>query len=111
MQDITVAEVKERMDAGEKLHIIDVREVHEWEMGHISDINWPMGTVPIKIMDMEKDQLEELKGKELIINCRSGGRSGQITNYLRGQGFSNVKNLLGGMLAWKAEVDPEFNVQ
>ncbi len=111
MQDITVTEVKERMDAGEELHIIDVREVHEWEMDHISEINWPMGTVAVKLMEMEADQLAELKGKELIINCRSGGRSGQIVNYMRSQGFSNVKNLLGGMLAWKAEIDPEFNVQ
>lgn len=105
MEDITVREVKERMDAGEKLDIIDVREPHEWDMAHITDQNWPMATVPARVAE-----LQEFKDKELIINCRSGGRSGQITMYLRSQGFSKVRNLLGGMLAWKAEIDPEFNV-
>lgn len=111
MEDITVTEVKERMDAGEELFIIDVREPHEWDQDHITDRNWPMGSVPAKVMGMEVEELKAFKEKELIINCRSGGRSGQITHYLRSQGFSNVRNLLGGMLAWKAEVDPNFNVQ
>lgn len=106
MQDITVRELKDRMDAGESIRIIDVRERWEWENDHITEENWPMATVPVRVAD-----LADYKDKELVINCRSGGRSGQITNYLRGQGFTKVRNLIGGMLAWKEEIDPSFNVE
>lgn len=106
MADITVKELKERLDAGEALVVVDVRETWEWENGHITELNIPMGTVPVRI-----NELDQYKDQELVINCRSGGRSGQITNYLSGQGFSKVRNLAGGMLAWKSEIDPSFNVE
>ncbi len=106
MNDITVKELKERMDAGTAPRIIDVREPHEWEMGHITDELFPMASVPVRI-----DELKNSQDAELVVHCRSGGRSGQIAMYLRQQGFQNVRNLLGGMLAWKEEVDPSFNVQ
>lgn len=106
MNDITVQELKERMDNETAPRIIDVREPHEWEMGHITDELFPMATVPTRL-----DELKESMDVELVVHCRSGGRSGQIANYLRQQGFANVRNLAGGMLAWKQHIDPTFNVQ
>lgn len=105
MSDCTVKELKERLDAGTAPKIIDVREVYEYETGNIGVQNIPMGEVPGRV-----SELTEFKDQELIIHCRSGGRSGQIANFLRAQGFSNVRNLTGGMLAWKAEIDPSFQI-
>ena len=103
MKEITVLDLKKRMDDGNAPRVIDVREPHEWDMDHITDENIPMGTVPVRMNELGKDE-------ELVIACRSGGRSGQITAYLSSQGFSNVSNLAGGMMAWKANIDPGFNV-
>lgn len=94
--DITIEELKERLDKGEKLHIIDVREVFEHEAFNIGGENIPMGTIPTKM-----NNLEHLKNEEVIVYCRSGNRSGNIKNFLTSSGFTNVKNLLGGMLAWQ----------
>jgi rhodanese-related sulfurtransferase len=105
MSDITVQELKSRLDAGTAPKIIDVREPYEYEAGHIHAENIPMGTVPARIAE-----LGGYRDQELVICCRSGGRSGQITNYLRAQGFANVRNLTGGMLAWQAQIDPSFRV-
>lgn len=101
--DITVLELKERLDRGEQLNILDVREIPEFNAGCISDFNIPMGEIPNQL-----DRLADLKDKELILYCRSGGRSGAMTQYLKSQGFQDVRNLLGGVLAWKAEIDPNF---
>lgn len=103
MQEITVTELKARMDANEAPRVIDVREPHEWDMDHITDENVPMGTVPAHYMNWDKEA-------ELVVACRSGGRSGQITAFLTAQGFKNVSNLAGGMLAWKDNINPGFNV-
>lgn len=105
MADITVQELNERIGNGTAPKIIDVRETWEYETDHIEAENIPMGIVPVKIMD-----LQDYKDQELVVCCRSGGRSGQICQYLRGQGFSNVRNLTGGMMAWQANIDPNFNV-
>jgi rhodanese-related sulfurtransferase len=101
--DITVKELKERLDRGEKLNILDVREVPEFNAGKISNFNIPMGEIPHQLA-----RLTEFKDQELILYCRSGGRSGAMTQYLKSQGFKNVRNLIGGVLAWKAEIDPSF---
>lgn len=106
MNTITVKELKDRMDAGTAPRVIDVREGWEYEMDHVTEENIPMGEIPSRV-----DELSDSKENELVICCRSGGRSGSITMFLNGQGFSNVINLQGGMLDWKAEIDPEFNVQ
>jgi rhodanese-related sulfurtransferase len=107
--DIFVTELQERLSNGETPIMIDVREESEWakqtlpgvikiSLGYISDM-------------LEEGKLDEYKDKEVIMICRSGGRSGQATNFLRNNGFVGVRNLSGGMLAWKAYVDPTFNVQ
>jgi rhodanese-related sulfurtransferase len=107
MQDISVRELQERIKKGEAPVMIDVREEFEWNMQHLSGVKKiSLGNLPEKL-----DEIGELKGEEVVLICRSGGRSGRATDYLRQQGFSQARNLTGGMLAWKAQVDSAFNVE
>ena len=96
MDDINVIELKTRIDNGEKLHIIDVREPYEFEEFNIGAQLIPLGSLPNSI-----DELSELKGEEIIIHCKSGGRSGSAKAFLTAQGFTKVRNLLGGMIDWQ----------
>jgi len=95
MDTITVDEVKRRMDAGEELHLVDVREPFENEEFNIGGILLPLGM----IQTMQTDEIDDLKDKEVILYCRSGNRSGQAAMFLEMMGFQNTKNLLGGMVA------------
>lgn len=97
MQNITVEELKARIDAGEKINIVDVREPHENAEFNIGGVLIPLG----KIQMMQVDELEDLKNEEVIVYCRSGNRSGQACMILDTLGFRNTKNLVGGMLAWQ----------
>jgi rhodanese-related sulfurtransferase len=97
MQLITISELQERLLKGEKLNLVDVREPSEHEEFNIGGELIPLG----KIQSMEVDQLEALKDQELICYCRSGNRSGQACQILDMLGFTNTKNLQGGMLAWQ----------
>jgi rhodanese-related sulfurtransferase len=97
MQTITVEELKYRMDAGEKLNIVDVREPYENADFNIGGILYPLG----QVQSMSVDELEPFKDEELILYCRSGNRSGQACMILDTLGFKNTKNLVGGMLAWQ----------
>ncbi|RMG69603.1 MAG: rhodanese-like domain-containing protein [Bacteroidetes bacterium] len=106
MQDITVKELKERLDAGNPPVMIDVREQFEWDRQHLPGVKKiSLGTLPQSLPD-----LAALKDQEVVLICRSGGRSGRATAFLRQQGFSQARNLIGGMLAWKEEVDQTFDV-
>jgi rhodanese-related sulfurtransferase len=97
MQNITAEELKQRMDNGEALNIVDVREPHEHAEFNIGGILIPLGDVRA----MQIDELEELKDKEVIVYCKSGNRSGQAAMLLETMGFSNVVNLQGGMMRWR----------
>ena len=97
MENITVDEVKSRLDAGEKLNLVDVREPYENEEFNIGGILHPVGLV----MAMMVDELEPYRDEEIILYCRSGNRSGQACQILDSMGFKNTKNLVGGMLAWQ----------
>jgi rhodanese-related sulfurtransferase len=97
MQNITAEEVKERLDKGEQLNLVDVREPHEHAEFNIGGILFPLG----KIQAMQVDELENLKDEEVILYCRSGNRSGQAAMILDTMGFTNTKNLTGGMLKWQ----------
>lgn len=96
MNDITIEELKERMDKGELLHIIDVREQHEFE-----EFNIGARLIPLSSLPMHLQELEPLKNSEIILHCRSGNRSGQAKLLMEDMGFTHVRNLLGGMLAWQ----------
>lgn len=97
MQLITTDELKTRLDAGEELNLLDVREPHENQEFNIGGQLIPLGDVRA----LQLDELETLKDQEIIVYCRSGNRSGQACLVLEGTGFSNVKNLVGGMLEWQ----------
>ncbi len=97
MNTITVEELKARIDAGEQLNIVDVREPHEHAEFNIGGILHPLG----RIQTMDMDELESLKDKEVIFYCRSGNRSGQACMFAETMGFTNVINVTGGMLAWR----------
>jgi rhodanese-related sulfurtransferase len=97
MQEITVEELKKRMDAGEKLNIIDVREPEEYAEYNIGAKLIPLGS----ILSMQVDELEDYKNDELIVHCRSGKRSAQACLFLETMGYANCKNLVGGILEWQ----------
>lgn len=97
MTTITAQEVKTRIDAGEKLNIVDVREPYENAEFNIGGSLVPLGAIQM----MQLDDLEAYKNEELILYCRSGNRSGQACLILETAGFTNVKNLSGGMLNWR----------
>jgi rhodanese-related sulfurtransferase len=100
MTNITPEEVKQRLDAGENLHLLDVRQPEENAEFNIGGILFPLG----KIQSMQTEDIEDLKDEEVICYCRSGNRSGQAALYLEQFGFTNVKNLTGGMLAWREKI-------
>jgi rhodanese-related sulfurtransferase len=97
MADITVQELIERMDKGEKLNIIDVREVYENEEFNIGATLIPLGELPGRL-----PELDALKNEEIIVHCRSGARSNNAKLFMMSEGFTNVRNLLGGMLEYRA---------
>jgi rhodanese-related sulfurtransferase len=101
MQVITIEDLKARLDAGETLHILDVREPGEHAEFNIGGTLLPLG----KVQTMQVDEIEEWRDKEIICYCRSGNRSGQACLLLETFGFKNIKNLQGGMLAWQAKYE------
>jgi|SRR5690349_11850654 rhodanese-related sulfurtransferase len=101
MTNISPEEVKQRMDKGEKLHLVDVRQPEETAEYNIGGIALPLGD----IQNMQTDDIDDLKNEEVILYCRSGNRSGIAAMMLDQMGFSNTKNLEGGMLAWREKFD------
>ena len=100
MKTLSVEDLNQRKDDFE---LIDVRENHEREGGHIGGKHIPMSTLQGRESEIPKD-------KEVVIYCRSGNRSGNVVMYLQQQGYENLYNLEGGMLAWKDRIDPNMNV-
>ena len=97
MKTITAAELQAKIEAGEAVNLIDVREVGEVEEGHIPGIvNIPLGLLEFRMHELDKNE-------HYYMICRSGGRSGQATAFLESQGY-NVTNMTGGMLDWAGEV-------
>jgi rhodanese-related sulfurtransferase len=100
MQDITVNELKARLDSGDNNFIfIDVREPYEYEEFNLGAKLIPLGT----IIQAASTELADDKDAEIIVHCRSGARSGQAKMILMNMGFPNVRNVLGGVLAWRGE--------
>lgn len=97
VKEITPVEVLEKLKNGEELQLIDVREVEEWNEGHIEQARLiPMSSLPARIDELDKE-------KPIIMVCRSGARSHRTSEYLMQFGF-DVTNMVGGMLAWPGEV-------
>jgi sulfur-carrier protein adenylyltransferase/sulfurtransferase len=99
MKEITVQELKAKMDAKEDFQFIDVREPHEVEIAEIGAELMPMGEILSQVDKISRDKM-------VVIHCRSGARSGTIVQALEAQhGFKNLYNLKGGILAWSREID------
>ena len=102
--DITPSEVAEKLEKGEEIVLIDVREPHEWNAGHIEGAtHMPMNQVPQRLSEIPRD-------RDVVMICRSGARSGHVQHHLGQQGYTRVKNLVGGMQRWAREVDPKIRV-
>lgn len=102
MQTITAEELKARLDAGEKVNLIDVRADIEHQEFNIGGTLYPL---PV-IQSMAIEPLEHLKNEEVICYCRSGQRSNMACLMLEHMGFTNTYNLVGGMLNWKEKFPP-----
>jgi sulfur-carrier protein adenylyltransferase/sulfurtransferase len=102
--EIGVTELKERLDTGETLDLVDVREAFEWRIANLGEFGArmiPMGEVADRVGELDP-------AREIIVYCRSGARSGDVVHFLRERGYARARNLRGGILAWGAEVDPSF---
>lgn len=98
---ITVRDLKDRLDKGDKIFLLDVREPHEYSMAKIEgSVLIPLGELPTSLEKLNADD-------EIVALCHRGMRSADAMGFLMQQGFSNVKNLVGGIDAWSIEVDPE----
>lgn len=103
MKEISVQELKDMRDQGVEFQLIDVREPFEYEVSNLDGINIPLSGVIIEADKIEKDI-------PVVVHCRSGKRSAQAIMLLEQQGYTNLSNLQGGILAWKETFDPELDV-
>lgn len=97
-REMTADELLEKLNAGETLNLIDVREPDEWEEGHVKQAR----SIPLSQFQARAHEVHDVEG-EVVFICRSGGRSGRVCEFLTLQGF-DVVNVAGGMLAWQGEV-------
>jgi adenylyltransferase/sulfurtransferase len=98
--EITALDLKRRLDAGDKLFILDVREPNEYQINRIEGSTLiPLGELPRRYQELPKDV-------EIIAQCKMGGRSARAQEFLKSVGYTNVTNLKGGILDWVDKVDP-----
>ena len=99
MPEITPLELAERLRAGD-IDLIDVREPHEWDIAHIPGARLiPLGNLPAAVPSLDRT-------RDIVVQCRSGARSGRAVRLLQAAGFTRVRNLVGGILRWSDDVDP-----
>ena len=96
---IHVEDLKKRLDANEDIFVLDVREPHEYQICNIKGHLIPLNDLPRRMGELDKD-------RETVVHCRSGSRSSKAVEFLQANGFKNVKNLAGGILAWAEKIDP-----
>ncbi len=100
MKEVTVQELKALIDSGADFQLIDVREPHEYDICNLGGELIPQGEIPHQVEKVSKD-------RQVILQCRSGARSGNMVQWLeKNHGFTNLYNLKGGILAWAREIDP-----
>jgi sulfur-carrier protein adenylyltransferase/sulfurtransferase len=97
--EITPQELKKRLDRGDDLYILDVREPHEYQICNLGGHLIPLGDLSRRVNELDSS-------REIVAHCRSGKRSAEAIEFLRGAGFRKIWNLKGGILAWSDEVDP-----
>jgi len=96
---MTVKELKHRLNAGDDLFILDVREPYEYQIANIGGKLIPQNDVPQRLGEIDRN-------REIVVQCLSGGRSQRIAEYLKQAGYAKVSNLAGGIRAWSEEIDP-----
>lgn len=99
--EMQVEELKRRLDAGDDLFVLDVREPHEYQICNLNGYLIPLGDLPKRVHELDSS-------REIVAHCRSGVRSGKAVDFLRQAGFKKVHNLAGGILAWADRVDPKM---
>ncbi|MEK9500073.1 rhodanese-like domain-containing protein [Gaopeijia maritima] len=102
--EIEPTELKARMDAGDAPVLLDVREPYEKDIADLPEVGQlriPLGDVAARFGELSRDD-------ELVVYCRSGGRSGSVVQFLQAQGFDKAINLRGGVLGWQEDVDPSL---
>ena len=98
--ELTALELKQRLDRGDKLRIIDVREPNEYQINRIPGSELiPLGDIPKRYAELDPNE-------EIVVQCKMGGRSAKAADFLRSVGFKHVLNLKGGILDWVDKVDP-----
>jgi len=98
---ITPVELKRRLDAGEDVFVLDVREPHEYQIVNIGAPLIPLGDLPNRLNELDPN-------REIVIHCKTGGRSQRAAEFLQKSGFKNVANLAGGITGWATDVDPKL---
>ena len=99
--EITPRELKERLDRGDEIFILDVREPHEYQICNLNGYLIPVGDIQKRVGELDPN-------REIVAHCKMGGRSAKAVNFLRRAGFTKVYNLTGGILAWADRVDPKM---
>jgi molybdopterin/thiamine biosynthesis adenylyltransferase/rhodanese-related sulfurtransferase len=97
--EISVNELKQKMDHGEDINVLDVREPHEYEVANIGVRLIPLGDLPQRLVELDQDEY-------FVVHCKTGGRSAKAVKLLQDAGFHNVYNVKGGITAWSEEIDP-----
>lgn len=103
MKELTVEELKSKIDNGEDFQLIDVREEFEYEVSNLNGVNIPLADVVLEMDKISRD-------KPVVVHCRSGKRSAQAIFLLEQEGYDNLYNLKGGILAWRDAFDPDMQV-
>jgi molybdopterin/thiamine biosynthesis adenylyltransferase/rhodanese-related sulfurtransferase len=99
--EIPVEELKRRLDAGEDIFVLDVREPHEFQICNIHGHLIPLGDLPKRVHELDSS-------REIVVHCKSGARSAKAVDFLRQSGFKRASNLTGGILAWADRIDPSL---
>jgi len=100
MTDISVEELKQRLDRGDNLFVLDVREPHEYQICNLGGHLIPLNDLPKRVGELDPS-------KEIVVHCKMGGRSAKAADFLRQSGFTRVHNLAGGITAWAERIDPK----
>src|SRR5581483_9556764 len=98
--EMTVEELKRRLDAGDDLFVLDVREPHEYQICNIGGHLIPLGDLPNRVNELDSS-------REIVAHCKGGTRSAKAVDFLRQAGFTRVHNLAGGIMAWADRIDPK----
>ncbi len=99
--EIQPEELKRRLDAGEDIYVLDVREPDEYQICHMGGHLIPLGDLPKRVHELDSN-------REIVVHCKGGGRSAKAVEFLHQAGFKRATNLTGGILAWGNKIDPSL---